>query len=79
MSVMINNIIMDWKETAAITQPKAAINVATMILIAIMPLTHLLGKNDQNVSRVLVIMIVSIAEKIKYRNIKELIWAAFKF
>lgn len=53
---------MDLRATVAVAQPKAAINVAKMVLVATMPPTHLLGANDQNGSRVRVIIMVSIAE-----------------
>ena len=59
---MMNKIRIESGGTAVITQPKAAINVARMILIATIPPTHLLGVNDQNASRVRVIRMVSMAE-----------------
>jgi len=58
-SVMTNNVTIHWKGTAVITRPKAAMSVATMILITTMPITHGLGANDQNGSRVRVIRMVS--------------------
>ncbi len=59
---MIDNIAVDLRSMGVVTQPKAAINVATMTLMATMPPTHLLGGKDQNGPRVRVIIRVSIAE-----------------